>query len=56
MGNITAVKISHNAPNLDIIITKNLNKIEIHIYTNKFDSLDVISLINNRQRMKKNII
>lgn len=33
MGNRTAVKNSQDAPNLDIIITKNSHKIEIHIYT-----------------------
>jgi hypothetical protein len=33
MGNRTAVEISNNAANLDIIITNNQNKVEIHIYT-----------------------
>ena len=33
MGNRTAVEIYNNAHNLDIIITKNQNKVEIYIYT-----------------------
>jgi len=33
MGNRTAVEIYNNAHNLDIIITNNQNKVEIHIYT-----------------------
>ena len=32
MGNRTAVKIYNNAHNLDTIITKNQNKLEIYIY------------------------
>jgi|GEM_PF-3951901 len=33
MGNRTAGEIYNNAHNLDIIITKHQNKVEIHVYT-----------------------
>jgi TFIIF-interacting CTD phosphatase-like protein len=50
-GQYKCCGISNKAPNLDIIITKNQKKLEIHIYTILI--LYVTKIIKHRQRVKK---